>query len=241
MHSAASTDDRGSKPEKRQARNGEYYTKKEFEDYYWHNCEAKTMWEEASPAGCNDQMCNHPGVPTPATTQIALSDPDASAAGSNDQSCDHTGIPTPATTQDDLTEERKTPSVLPQRGAMQCPICNQVLCGTESLAFFRRVNKANGIEVHLMLKPELADIPPNFHRMTDTEKGAVASWQCACGHKLGDTRNVGPRKASMTAFKSSAVKVFGQHHSGQKSKWPSLYSERPFNAIELRQWSEFQQ
>ena len=131
------------------------------------------------------------------------------------------------------------PSTMPCIDRMQCSECNEILCGIQDLAFFRRVNKMQGLEVHLMLKPEIEVMPPNFKKMPACEQGAVASWQCACGHKLGDTRNVGPRKAAMTAFKSSSVKLFGQHHKSKKSQWPRIYADPPFDGIELRQWEEF--
>ena len=132
------------------------------------------------------------------------------------------------------------PTTMPGTGSMQCPECNQVLCGTQELAFFKRVNKMQGLEVHLMLKPEIKDMPPDIILMPACEQGAVASWQCTCGHKLGDTRNVGPRKAAMTAFKSSSVKLFGQLHKSKKSQWPRIYAHPPFNGIEVRHWAEFQ-
>jgi hypothetical protein len=132
------------------------------------------------------------------------------------------------------------PITMPGTGGMQCPECDRVLCGTQELAFFRRVNKKLGVEVHLMLKPEpWPDMPPDIIKMSACDQGAVASWQCACGHKLGDTRNVGPRKAPMTAFKSSSVKLFGQHHKSKKSQWPRIYADPPFNGIEVRLWDEF--
>ena len=132
------------------------------------------------------------------------------------------------------------PTTMPGTGSMQCPECNQVLCGTQELAFFKRVNKMQGLEVHLMLKPEIKDMPPDIILMPACGQGAVASWQCTCGHKLGDTRNVGPRKAAMTAFKSSSVKLFGQLHKSKKSQWPRIYAHPPFNGIEVRHWAEFQ-
>jgi len=131
------------------------------------------------------------------------------------------------------------PITMPGTGGMQCPKCDRVLCGTEELAFFTRINKMQGLEVHLMLKPEIKDIPPDIMLMPVCDRGAVASWQCACGHKLGDTRHVGPRRAPMTAFKSSSVKVCGQHHQSKKSQWPRIFADPPFNAIKVRQWAEF--
>ena len=73
------------------------------------------------------------------------------------------------------------PTTMPGTGSMQCPECNQVLCGTQELAFFKRVNKMQGLEVHLMLKPEIKDMPPDIILMPACGQGAVASWQCTCG------------------------------------------------------------
>ena len=76
--------------------------------------------------------------------------------------------------------------------------------------------------------------PATFIRSSVTEKGARASWQCACGFKFGDTRAVAVKKAAMTAFKSSSVMLCGHRFTGRKSKWPSIYNQPPFNAIEVR-------
>ena len=116
---------------------------------------------------------------------------------------------------------------------LQCVDCERPLCGTEDLAFFWRANKQGGVEVHLMLKPENKE-PATFIRSPVTEKGAMTSWQCACGFKFGDTRAVAVRKAAMTAFKSSSVMLCGQRFTGRKSKWPSIYNQPPFNVIEVR-------
>jgi hypothetical protein len=116
---------------------------------------------------------------------------------------------------------------------LQCVDCRRFLCGAEDLVFFWRANKQGGVEVHLMLRPENKE-PATFIRSPVTEKGAMASWQCACGFKLGDTRAVAVNKGPMTAFKSSSVMLCGQRFTGSKSKWPSIYNQPPFNAIEVR-------
>ena len=116
---------------------------------------------------------------------------------------------------------------------MQCVNCERPLCGREDLAFFRRANKQGGIEVHLMLRPE-NQVPATLIRSPVTEKGAMASWQCTCGFKLGHTRAVAVKRAAMTAFKSSSVILFGQRFNGRKSQWPSIYNQFPFNTLELR-------
>ena len=116
---------------------------------------------------------------------------------------------------------------------LQCVVCERSLCDTADLAFFWRANKQGGVEVHLMLKPENKE-PAPFIRSNATQKGAMASWQCACGFKLGDTRAVAVKRAAMTAFKSSSVMLCGQRFTGRKSKWPSIYNQPPFNVIEVR-------
>ena len=116
---------------------------------------------------------------------------------------------------------------------MQCVKCERSLCGTEDLAFFWCDNKQGGVEVHLMLKPENKE-PATFIRSSVTENGAMVSWQCACGFKFGDTRAVAVKWAAMTAFKLSSVMLCGQRFTGRKSKWPSIYNQPPFNAIEVR-------
>ena len=126
----------------------------------------------------------------------------------------------------------------PQR-AMQCPACRRVLCQSSDLAFFHRVNPARGVEMHLMLKPENA-VPTTFRRAAQKERGALETWQCACGAKLGDTRPVGVRWYPMTAFKSASVMLCGVHLPGKKSKWPAVYNHEPFDHIEVRTRDSFQ-
>jgi len=127
------------------------------------------------------------------------------------------------------------PTMLP---GLQCPMCKRELCQAHSLCFFRRINPQGGVEVHLMLKPE-APVPPTFVRAPEAEKGATQTWQCACGAKIGDTRPIGPSKASMTAFKSSSVMLHGQHHTAKKSMWPRIYDSPLFNDIEVRSRDSF--
>ena len=123
--------------------------------------------------------------------------------------------------------------------ALQCPACKGQLCQPQELCFFSRYNRQGGHEVHLILKPELPTMPPAFILAPIPEEGATQSWQCACGNHLGNTRPIGPKKASMTAFKSASVMLYGQHHPGKKSKWPILYCVHPFNSIEVRNRDSF--
>ena len=124
--------------------------------------------------------------------------------------------------------------------ALQCPACFKPLCHMQDLCFFERYNIQGGHEVHLIVKPELEHLmPPAFVEAPVTTKGARLSWQCTCGHDLGDTRPVGPKKAAMTAFKSASVMLCGQHHPGKKSKWPTLYRTHPFSDIEVRSRAAF--
>ena len=113
---------------------------------------------------------------------------------------------------------------------MQCVECARPLCGTEDLAFFW----LSFVEVHLMLKPENEEPPAPVIRSSVTEEGATASWQCACGRKFGNTRTVGVKWAPMTAFKSSSVMLCGWRFTGGRSKWPSIFNQPLFNAIEVR-------
>ena len=116
---------------------------------------------------------------------------------------------------------------------LQCPTCKRVLCQTGDLAFFHRINKQHGVEVHLMLKPE-NDVPETFRPSADLQKGALQSWSCACGAQLGDTRPVAVSHAPMTAFKSASVMLCGRHFTGKKSKWPAVCNTPPFDCIEVR-------
>ena len=147
-------------------------------------------------------------------------------------------LPAQPTTMPGTGSHRVPP--LRSDGTMQCPECGQVLCDIQELAFFLRKKTPNdGLEVHLILKPELLSIPPDIIRTPHPDEGALASWKCACGHKLGNTRNIGPKKVPMMAFSSSSVKLLGQHYTQKKPQWPNVYSKPPFNAIEVRTSTEF--
>jgi hypothetical protein len=121
-----------------------------------------------------------------------------------------------------------------QMPTLQCAVCERNLCEGADLVFFRRVNSMNGTEVHLMLRPEVP-VPETFKPSADIEKGALQTWLCECGTKLGDTRPIAVRHAPMTAFKSAAVILGGQRFPGKKSKWPTVYNTPPFNQIEVRE------
>ena len=81
--------------------------------------------------------------------------------------------------------------------------------------------------------------PATFIGSPFTEKGTMASWQCACGFKFGDTRAVAVKKAAMTAFKSSSVMLCGWRFTGGRSKWLSIFNQPLFNAIEVRNSGTF--
>ena len=118
-------------------------------------------------------------------------------------------------------------------GMLSCPVCQRAICQTRDLAFFHRHNPQGGTEVHLMLKPE-REVPPTLVPAEEPDKGATRTWNCVCGAKLGDTRQVGFRKAAMTAFKSASVLLCGRHLPGKKSKWPTVYNQPPYDHIEVR-------
>jgi len=191
-------------PERRIAWDGTAYTYTEFVN--WYGTHARPLWEGAAAA------TEHSESSTIATHALPALEPQAAVGTERGR---------------DATEHSISRMIL------QCRDCARRLCGTEDLAFFWRANSQGGVEVHLMLKPENKE-PATFIRSPVMEKGATASWQCACGFKFGDTRPVGVNKASMTAFKSSSVMLCGQRFTGRKSKWPSIYDQPPFDAIEVR-------
>ncbi len=117
--------------------------------------------------------------------------------------------------------------------ALQCPACKRELCQTRELCWFYRRNVQDAVEVHLMLRPEVP-MPQTLVRATEAKQGVAQSWQCGCGTEIADSRAVGPRKAMMTAFKSSKVMLYGQRYTGKKSMWPSIYNTLPFNNIQVR-------
>ena len=143
-----------------------------------------------------------------------------------------------ATDTSTFTATEHDTAIATATGLLQCIECERVLCNTEDLAFVWRCNKAECVEVYLMLKPENA-VPATFIRSHLTEKQAMASWECECGFKLCNTRAVAVGKAAMTAFKSSSIMLCGERFLGQKSQWTSLYNQPPFNAIEVRSKDTF--
>ena len=92
--------------------------------------------------------------------------------------------------------------------------------------------------MHLMLKPEIP-VPETFKKDAVPQRGAIQSWSCACGTKLGDTRPVAVRFALMTAFKSGSVILCNRQLPGKKSKWPAVYNTAPFDCIEVRNRDTF--
>ena len=203
------------------------YTYAEFES--WYGLSACTYWHVATPA----PSLLPPALQTPSVS--AGCDSLDSSSGASDVN------PVLATlaTGDNATLGNSV--VLPHAetlcsaaAALKCPVCKQYLCDPQDLCFFSRHNAQGGHEVHLMLRPELSHIPAAFLLAPNITKGATNSWQCSCGHELGHTRPVGPNKASMTSFKSASVMLYGQHHLGKKSKWPTLCTMHPFNNIEIR-------
>jgi len=235
--------------EQRIAADGTAYTYTDFE--IWYRAHAAEMWERAAatehsksypsttvalralgPFSDTTRHCPTPAdlvqKPTDATEHSPWGE--ASPAHANNtlpvaqDTLEQPLVPMPASS---TTSPQATGNLL------QCVVCERPLCSTEDLAFFWRANKQGGVEVHLMLKPENKE-PEPFIRSSVTQKGAMASWQCACGFKLGDTRAVGVKKAAMTAFKSSSVMLCGQRFTSRRSQWPSVYNQLPFNTIEVR-------
>ena len=191
-------------PERRIAANGIAYTYTDFVN--WYGMDTDQFWERAAATEHNErsyieayalpvleQQADATKRSTPPETQ-------QTSSGSNDTRTRDATEHSPSST---------TASAQVTGGLLQCIMCQRRLCAAEELAFFWRANKQGGVEVHLMLKPENQE-PATFIRSPDTEKGAIASWQCTCGFKLGDTRAVAVKKAPMTAFKSSSVMLCGQ-------------------------------
>ena len=224
-------------PLERIALDGKKYTEKDFIE--WYGPQYRECWDLASPSYPQPQ---EPGTPTPkpptpppksASASSPVQEgmavlqnppPQGGAAEHSLQVPPPSPLPSPTPT---AAAARSTTSNL----TLQCPACKRVLCRTDDLAFFRRVFRC--VEVHLMLKPE-NNVPDTFKRSAVSEKGALHSWNCACGAKLGDTRPVAVKHAPMTAFKSASVMLCGCHFTGEKSKWPTVYNTPPFDCIEVR-------
>ena len=116
---------------------------------------------------------------------------------------------------------------------MHCKECAKPLCREEELVWFKRHNKQNGTEVHLMLKPE-GQIPATFARAAEKKGETQESWTCAhCGTGLGDTWAAGIHKSPLTAFKPQSI-LLARHAFGNKVKWPQIYDWPQFSGIELR-------
>ena len=192
----------------------------------------------APEAGNATGHAENPHCQTYDTEQTGAPESQTSSAASETRNAtEHSPLEAAAPMHARNTYEQ-TLALMPPEQLMKCSQCQRALCGLEHLTFFRRVNKQDGVEVHLMLKPEIEE-PETFIRAAIADKGAVASWQCLCGFKFGDTRRVGVKKAPMTAFKSSSVILCGRRLPGQKSKWPSVYDQPPFETIEVRNRDPF--
>ena len=223
----------------RLAADGAAYTYADFEQ--WYGAHARRMWEGA--AATEHSQSRTPQSSNVRPVQCSAGDgADAAERRERAAATEHsgsTGLQASSSGSEAPHPAGATacagalPRTATEHSVMQCVVCERPLCGAEDLAFFWRVNKQGGKEVHLMLKPE-NEKPATFIRAPTTEKGAMASWQCACGFKFGDTRAVAVRKAAMTAFKSSSVMLCGQRFPSTKSKWPSIYNRPPFNTIEVR-------
>ena len=240
-----------SMPEMRLAADGVAYTYADFEQFYhaharrmWEAAHARRMWVSVA-ATEHDQSQWRLAANGVAYTYADFEQwygADAAELWERGAATEHsgsTGLRAPSSESEAPHPAGATvcagalPRTATEHSLMQCVKCERPLCGTEDLAFFWRANKQGGVEVHLMLKPE-NEKPATFIRAPVNLDGAMASWQCTCGFKFGDTRAVAVRKAAMTAFKSSSVMLCGQRFPGRKSQWPSIYDRPPFNAIEVR-------
>ena len=219
-------------PELRIAADGTAYTYTDFVN--WYGMHADQLWERAAATEHNESSSIAADA-FPLTRRSTWAEMLETSSGSNDTRMAVQSYCVGDRTQDatEHSPSSTTASAQVTGRLLQCIMCQRPLCGTEDLAFFWRANKQGGVEVHLMLKPEIEE-PATFIRSPVTEQGALASWQCTCGFKLGDTRAVAIKKAPMTAFKSSSVMLCGQRFTGRKSQWPSIYNKPPFNAIEVR-------
>ena len=222
------------------------YTEKDFIE--WYGPQYRECWDLASPSYPQPQ---EPGTPTPKPPTPPPKSASASSPVQEGMAVLQNPPPQGGAAEHSLQVPPPSPLLSPTPTAaaarsttsnltLQCPACKRVLCRTDDLAFFRRTDDLaffrrvfRCVEVHLMLKPE-NNVPDTFKRSADSEKGALHSWNCACGAKLGDTRPVAVKHALMTAFKSASVMLCGCHFTGKKSKWPTVYNTPPFDCIEVR-------
>jgi len=211
-------------------------------------------WESAQSTVHDHQAPRSGGVPQPAASPVTVQLDDAQAVQPSSNQSGSASQPAAGPVTVQLTfaqlESMRVPHsdtaasshaiagatehAVIQMPTLQCAVCERNLCEGADLVFFRRVNSMNGTEVHLMLRPEVP-VPETFKPSADIEKGALQTWLCECGTKLGDTRPIAVRHAPMTAFKSAAVILGGQRFPGKKSKWPTVYNTPPFNQIEVRE------
>ena len=63
----------------------------------------------------------------------------------------------------------------PALPGLQCPLCRQELCQAHSVYF-----PDARVEIQLILTPD-SSAPPKLMRVPVTERGALQTWQCACG------------------------------------------------------------
>ena len=213
-------------PERRIAADGTAYTYTDFVE--WYGQHANKLWEGAAATEHSQNYSTAIDALPELELHAAFVDDLQDAAfvlmqDTETLSTEHGRNATEHSALDNIPDTETTAS----GHLMQCGECLGPLCSTEDLAFFWQ----GDVEVHLMLKPEVHPCShPTFIRSPVTEKGAIASWQCSCGSKFGDTRAVAVQKAPMTAFKSSSVMLCGYHIA----HLPSIYDKPPFNTIEVR-------
>ena len=233
--------------EHRKARDGIYYTREGFLQHYGQHL-YRAMWEEARPSfptpdhspergeaqqrGATEHSTETLPLPPSRKHYVEAQQGGATDTHSLPASEEEGDLPLQPI-QGGATEHSLVPLL-----TMQCAACDHVLCDGSQLAFFHRVNKQKGTEVHLMLKPEVK-VPNTFIAAGHADSKTLQTWNCPCGAKLGDTRPIGFKKAPMTAFKSANVLLGNRRLTGKKSQWPKVYNTFPFDQIEVRDRDTF--
>ena len=121
-----------------------------------------------------------------------------------------------------------------EQPAMQCSKCDNILCQIEQCCFYNKTPT----EVHLILRPELPNMPSSMF-LSNICEGRTIDVKCsACTCKVGRQLPFGPRGTHFVAFGNEKVYVFG-NRLHKKATWSQLQHESPYSTLPRRTSTNF--
>ena len=92
-----------------------------------------------------------------------------------------------------------------EQPAMQCSQCDTILCQSEQCSFYNKTPT----EVHLILRPELRNMPSSMFLSNICETGTADVKCSACKCNIGRRLPFRPEGKNFVAFGNEKVYVFG--------------------------------